>query len=52
MRLREFEEIKISRQSCIGNCDSKGENSEEFCLDFVQAFGLCSHFLQELQQQL
>jgi hypothetical protein len=40
-RLREFEEIEISRQSCIEvTVNSKQENSEDFCLDFVQEFGL------------
>jgi hypothetical protein len=39
-RLREFEEIGISRQSCRGDCEKQGGNSEDFCLDFAQEFGL------------
>jgi hypothetical protein len=27
LRLREFEEIEISRQSCIGDCEKLEENS-------------------------
>jgi hypothetical protein len=37
-RLRELEEIEISRQ----DCEQQGENSEDFCLHFVQEFGLWS----------
>jgi hypothetical protein len=36
-RLREFEEIEISKQVPV---NSKDENSSDFCLDFVQEFGL------------
>jgi hypothetical protein len=41
-RLREFEEIEISRQSSSleVTLNSKEENSSEFSLDFVQEFGL------------
>jgi hypothetical protein len=37
-RLREFEEIKISRQSYSieVTVNSKEENSKDFCLDLVQ----------------
>jgi hypothetical protein len=38
-RLREFEEIEISMQSCRG-LNNKEENSYDFCLNFVQEFGL------------
>jgi hypothetical protein len=38
--LREFEEIEISRQSCRGDCEIARKNSEDFCLDFLQEFGL------------
>ena len=32
-RLRDFEEIEISRQRCRGDFEWKEETSEEFCLD-------------------
>jgi hypothetical protein len=38
-RLREYEEIEISSQSCLGKVNNKEENSSGFCLDFVQEFG-------------
>ncbi len=42
-RLREFEEIDISRQSCTDDCEySREENSKDFGLDSVQDFGLCT----------
>ncbi len=42
-RLREFEEIEISRPSCGGDCEtmnSKDEKSWNLFLDFVREFGL------------
>ncbi len=41
-RLREFEEMEISRQSCTVEVtvNSKEESSSDFFLDFVQEFGL------------
>jgi hypothetical protein len=40
-RLREFEEIEISRESCRGDCEQQGEKLLKlFCLDFVQEFSL------------
>jgi hypothetical protein len=40
-RLREFEEIEISRQRLLEvTMNNKEENSEDFCLDFVKEFGL------------
>jgi hypothetical protein len=39
-RLREFEEIEISRQSCGGDFEQQGEKILDFCLDFVQELGL------------
>ncbi len=39
-RLCEFEEIEISRQSVEVTVNSKEEKSYDFCLDFVQEFGL------------
>ncbi len=36
-RLREFEEEKIDIEVTV---NKKEENSEDFCLDFVQEFGL------------
>jgi hypothetical protein len=40
-RLRVFEEIEISRQSCKGDCEKKGGKPLRLlCLDFVQEFGL------------
>jgi hypothetical protein len=41
-RLSEFEEIEISRQSCRGTVNRMEENSSDFCLYFVQEFGLWS----------
>ncbi len=41
-RLQEFEEIEIARQAVEVTVNSKEENSSEFCLDFVQEFGLWS----------
>jgi hypothetical protein len=40
-RLREFEEIETSRQSCRGDCEQQG--GKIFCVDFVQEFGLRIH---------
>ncbi len=41
-RLREFEEIEISRQSCRGDFEYQGGKLLiGFCLDFVQQFSLC-----------
>jgi hypothetical protein len=40
-RLREFEEIEISSKAVEVAVNNKEENSEDFCLDFVQEFGLC-----------
>jgi hypothetical protein len=37
-RLRDFEEIEISRQICRGDVNNKKENSLDFCLDFVHEF--------------
>jgi hypothetical protein len=39
-RLREFEEIDISRQAVEVTVNSKEENSQDLCLDFLQEFGL------------
>ncbi len=39
-RLREFEEIEISRQMGEVTVNSKEENTYYFCLDFVQELGL------------
>jgi hypothetical protein len=39
-RLREFEEIDISSKAVEVIVNNKEENSEDFCLDFVQEFGL------------
>ncbi len=39
-RLREFKEIEISRQSCRDDLNSEEGNSWDFCLYFVQEFGL------------
>ncbi len=42
-RLRKFVDIEISRQSYREvTVNSKDENSEEFGLDLVQEFGLCT----------
>jgi hypothetical protein len=38
--LREFEKIKISSKAIKVIVNNKEENSEDFCLDFVQEFGL------------
>ncbi len=44
IRLSEFEEIKISRQSCTVDVtvNSKEESFENVCLDFVQELGVWS----------
>ena len=41
--MREFE--KSQGKAVEVNVNSKEENSKDFCLDFVQEFGLSSHFL-------
>jgi hypothetical protein len=41
-RLRVFEEIEISSKAVEVSVNNKEENSQDFCLDFVQEFGLCS----------
>ncbi len=38
-RLRDFEEIEISSKAAEVTVNNKEENSEDFCLDFVQEFG-------------
>jgi hypothetical protein len=38
-RLREFEEIE-SQGKAVATVNSMEENSQDFCLDFVQEFGL------------
>ncbi len=40
MRLREFEEIEITRQAVAVTVNSNEENSSDFCLDVVKEFGL------------
>jgi hypothetical protein len=42
-RLREFEEIKSEGKAVEVTVNSMEENSEEFCLDFVQEFCLWKH---------
>jgi hypothetical protein len=44
-RLREFEEIEISSKAVEVTVNNKEENSKDFCLDFVQEFGLRLHGL-------
>jgi hypothetical protein len=39
-RLREFEEIEILSKAVEVTVDNKEENSSDFCLDFVEEFGL------------
>ncbi len=39
-RLRDFEEIEISRLSCKGVCEEQGCKLEDFRLDFLQEFTL------------
>jgi hypothetical protein len=39
-RLREFEEIETQGKAVEVTVNSKEENSEDFCLDFVQEFSL------------
>ncbi len=39
-RLHEFEEIEISSKAVKVTVNNKEENSEDFCLDFFQEFGL------------
>ncbi len=39
-RLREFEEIEISSNAVDVTVDNMEDNSFDFCLDFVQEFGL------------
>jgi hypothetical protein len=46
-RLREFEEIELSRQAIELTVNSKEENSQDFCLDFVQEFGLMAVISRE-----
>jgi hypothetical protein len=41
-RLREFEEIGISSKAVEVTVNNKDENFYDFCLDFVQEFGLWS----------
>ncbi len=37
-RLREFDKIEISNKVAEVTVNNKAENSEDFCLDFVQEF--------------
>jgi hypothetical protein len=39
-RLRDFEEIEIAGKAVEVTVNNKEENSYDFCLDFIQEFGL------------
>jgi hypothetical protein len=40
MKLRVFEEIESQGKAVVVTVNSKEENFKDFCLDFVQEFGL------------
>jgi hypothetical protein len=46
--LREFEEKKTQGNTVEATVNSKEKNSQDFCLDFVQEFGLRMHSLLRL----